>query len=1035
MTFPRQSLVRRSGAMVMGLTAAALVAGAIAFGCSSHRGTTQKAQSPAPAPFGIEQRVAWTASTVKGSPEAPPPFVTERVFPKLHFNAPLDVEFCPGSDRVFVLEQKGKIYSFHNKASAETPDLMMDVREVPGIDKLPEFQGIDLYGLAFHPDFQKNRYCYVCYALNFPWKPIPQAVEQNENGSRLSRFRVSDMDPPTVDPKTEEIIFQWQAAGHNGGSVKFGPDGYLYLSTGDNGNPNPPDPFQIGQNVGDVRSKILRIDVDHADGDKKYSIPADNPFVKTPGARGEVYAYGLRNPWRMSFDRAAGGLWLGDVGWELWESVVRVDPGGNYGWSVMEGPNPVYPNGKVGPTPITPPQAALPHTESASITGGFVYHGKRLPALQNQYIFGDWSTRTLWAAPCDGKKIDKYKVIAQTEQRIVAFGEDAEGELYIADHEGGGLWQIAPNPAAGTVSTFPRNLSETGLFADVARQQPSPGVVQFAINAPQFMDGATSDHFAALPNAERVTDNKDGNRTYPKNTVLVRTFSLETKPGDSASRRKIETQLLHFDGLQWHGYSYQWNDAQTDASLVDAEGLDKPLAIADRSAPGGRREQVWHYASRSQCMTCHTQWTHYTMAFCEEQVDRQERFASAKGTVVDNQLRAFRHIGLLPPPKPPEEPKDGKVPPPPPPPLVLANPYDEAHSLGDRAKSYLHVNCSICHRVGGGGTAMFDVRVDAKPEEARLFTAPMLGSFDIHEPRIVCQGDPSRSVLLYRMAKTGHGHMPHIGATMIDSRGLKLLAQWMISLQDSAGSAPTSLQTTQQAAEQNAALKKLQSGNVTPEALIASADTLLATTEGAMKLVLGFEQGAISPAVEREVVRLGSTSKQETVRDLFVRFLPPDPNQRPKIGTNPDVAKLLSLPGDGERGRKVFFETGGGLCSKCHIVDGKGIDLGPDLSHIGAKYSRADILDNIVHPSKTILAGYETYVVRKKSGDVVSGFLVSRDVTEIVIKDAERKLVHIAAADVAKMQIQPVSTMPEGVIADLEQQQAADLLEYLATHK
>jgi putative heme-binding domain-containing protein len=1036
MSFSRQSLAGRSGLLFMCLTAAAVITGAVGYGCTGHRETANRETTPRvepPPPFGMEQRVTWMVSNVKGSPDAPPPFVTERAFPKLQFKGPLDIEFCPGSDRVFVLEQKGKIFSFHNNASADAPDLMMDVSKVPNIDKIPEIQGIDLYGLAFHPDFQKNHYCYVCYALSFPYKPIPQSVAQNENGSRLSRFRVSDTDPPTVDPKTEEIIFQWQGGGHNGGCVKFGPDGMLYLSTGDNGNPNPPDPFQIAQNVGDVRSKILRIDVDHTDGDRKYAIPADNPFVNTPGARGEVYAYGLRNPWRMSFDRAAGGLWLGDVGWELWESVVRVDPGGNYGWSIMEGPNPVYPNGKRGPSPIIPPLAALPHTESASITGGFVYHGKRLPALQNQYIFGDWSTRTLWAASCDGKKIDKYKTIAQTEQRIVAFGEDAEGELYIADHEGGGLWQIAPNPTAGTPSTFPRKLSATGLFANVAAQEPSPGVVSFAINAPQFMDGATSDHFAALPTSDLVTDDKDGNRKYPKDTVLVRTFWLETTPGDAASRRKVETQLLHFDGLQWHGYSYQWNEAQTDATLVDAEGLDKPLTIADPSAPGSRREQVWHYASRAQCMTCHTQWTHYAMAFNEEQVDRDARFASAKGAIVDNQLRAFRHVGLLPPPKPPEEPKDGKAPPPPP--LVLANPYDESHSLGDRAKSYLHVNCSACHRFGGGGTALFDVRADAKPEDAKLFTLPMLGGFDIHEPRIVCPADPSRSVMLYRMAKTGHGHMPHIGATMIDSRGLKLLAQWMASLQDSAGSAPASEITMRASAEQNAALKKLESREITPDALTASATTLLASTEGAIKLVLAIEQGEIAPAVQREIIKLGSTSNSESVRDLFVRYLPPDPNQKPKIGTNPDVSKLLSLPGDAERGRKVFFETSGGLCSKCHIVDGKGIDLGPDLIHIGTKYSKADLLDNIIHPSKTILAGFETYVVRKKSGDVVSGFLVSRNETEVVIKDAERKMIHIAAADMDKMQVQPVSAMPEGIIADLDAQQAADLMEYLSSHK
>src|SRR5260221_114962 len=154
--------------------------------------------------------------------------------------------------------------------------------------------------------------------------------------------------------------------------------------------------------------------------------------------------------------------------------------------------------------------------------------------------------RYLWpqtCATCDGKKIDKYKVIAQTEQRIVAFGEDAEGELYIADHEGGGLWQIAPNPNANAPSKFPHNLSETGLFADVARQQSNPGVVPFAINSPQFMDGSISEHFVAIPSADAVTDDKDGNRKFPTGMVLVRTLALDTGLGDLPIYRKVETQL------------------------------------------------------------------------------------------------------------------------------------------------------------------------------------------------------------------------------------------------------------------------------------------------------------------------------------------------------------------------------------------------------------------------------------------------------------------------------------------------------------
>ncbi len=158
-----------------------------------------------------------------------------------------------------------------------------------------------------------------------------------------------------------------------------------------------PDPFQTGQDTSDLLSSILRIDVDHPPAGKPYRIPEDNPFFNRKGSRPEVWAYGLRNPWRMSFDRASGALWVADVGWELWEMVYQVERGGNYGWSIMEGPQSIHPDWKRGPTPILPPVKAHPHTEAASITGGFVYNGHRLKELVGAYIYGDWVTGKIWA--------------------------------------------------------------------------------------------------------------------------------------------------------------------------------------------------------------------------------------------------------------------------------------------------------------------------------------------------------------------------------------------------------------------------------------------------------------------------------------------------------------------------------------------------------------------------------------------------------------------------------------------------------------
>ena len=317
-------------------------------------------------------RTPWTTSRVIGSPDPPPPFKVVRAFPNVKFTHPLLITRPPGSDRLFVGEQAGKLYSFVDKPDAK-PDLFFDLRkEIKTIPLHPGAKDIEaVYGLVFHPDFEKNRQCFVCYTMRSKKSNEPNLPD----GSRVSRFTVTKTDPPRIDPTSEEIVITFLQGGHNGGDLHFGPDGMLYISTGDAGNPNPPDPFDTGQDISDLLSSILRIDVDHKDEGKNYAVPKDNPFVTTKGARPEVWAYGLRNPWRMGFDRQSGELFVGDVGWELWESIHRVEKGGNYGWSAMEGPQPIKP-GKVGPTPIHAALIELPHTIACSVTGGRVYRGK-----------------------------------------------------------------------------------------------------------------------------------------------------------------------------------------------------------------------------------------------------------------------------------------------------------------------------------------------------------------------------------------------------------------------------------------------------------------------------------------------------------------------------------------------------------------------------------------------------------------------------------------------------------------------------------
>src|SRR5262249_2829079 len=275
------------------------------------------------------------------------------------------------------------------------------------------------------PNFEKNRQCFVCYTI----RGVNSGQRNLEDGSRVSRFTVTKSEPPRIDPASEEIVLAFLQGGHNGGDIHFGHDGMLYISTGDAANPNPPDPLNTGQDISDLLSSILRIDVDHKDPGKNYAIPKDNPFVSMPRARPEVWAYGFRNPWRMSVDRQTGELFVGDVGWELWESVHRVERGGNYGWSAMEGPQPIK-SGVIGPTPIHPALIELPHSIACSVTGGFVYRGKKFPELRGAYIFGDWETRRLWAARFNGDRTKEMPEITRPSVRIVAFGEDHSREVY-----------------------------------------------------------------------------------------------------------------------------------------------------------------------------------------------------------------------------------------------------------------------------------------------------------------------------------------------------------------------------------------------------------------------------------------------------------------------------------------------------------------------------------------------------------------------------------------------------------------------------
>src|SRR5687767_4611322 len=249
------------------------------------------------APFNLEKRELWTTNNIHGTPDPPDAFTTQDAFPRLKFFEPLSAGLVPGTKRMGIATRPGKIYTFELRPNVDASELLVDV-------------GKTTYGVAFHPKFAENGYFYVMYILE------PNKFE--EKGSRLSRFKATSDSPPRADSKSETILLEWPSGGHNGGCLRFGPDGYLYLATGDGS--GIADGIPTGQDISDLLGSILRIDVDHADPGKQYAIPKDNPFVGKENARGEVWSFGHRQVWKFSFD-GQKRLWAGEVGQDLWEMV------------------------------------------------------------------------------------------------------------------------------------------------------------------------------------------------------------------------------------------------------------------------------------------------------------------------------------------------------------------------------------------------------------------------------------------------------------------------------------------------------------------------------------------------------------------------------------------------------------------------------------------------------------------------------------------------------------------------------------------
>ncbi|MSP78671.1 MAG: glucose sorbosone dehydrogenase [Dehalococcoidia bacterium] len=408
-----------------------LLAGA----CQQTAGTVSTPPSGAPTPSaGAKPSPAPPTDSGSPAPAAPAPasqatgplpsLRAEQVFKRLPSNAitkPVFITSPPGDTaHVVILSQDGKAYLFNNDPNVNSAQVFIDLTSNISRDRGEE----GLLGIAFHPQYQTNGYVYLYYSAS--------------GGARrtvLSRF-TANAGRTALDPGSEVLLLEAPQPfpNHKGGMLTFGPDGYLYLGLGDGGSGG--DPQGNGQNLRALLGKILRIDVNSQASGLKYGIPPDNPFANRAEARPEIYAYGMRNPWRFSFDRAIGQLWVGDVGQDAREEVDVVQKGGNYGWNIMEGKNCYQPKTGCNQQDLQLPVADYGHDLGCSVTGGYVYRGKEMPALVGAYLYSDFCSGRVWALRYQNGQVTEQAQVADTKVQVTSFAEDPAGELYLLSYDG-----------------------------------------------------------------------------------------------------------------------------------------------------------------------------------------------------------------------------------------------------------------------------------------------------------------------------------------------------------------------------------------------------------------------------------------------------------------------------------------------------------------------------------------------------------------------------------------------------------------------
>lgn len=711
-------------------------------------------------------------------------------FPHVRFDDAIQV--VEAGDRFYVIERAGRIYSFEPREDADDKTLVLDVS-----DHVIAAKDSGMIALAFHPEYGQagsdNRgYVYVYYAYI---EDKPEAVEGSQlaHELRLSRFTIDDSGH--ADPSSELILIAQRDRHlwHQGGGLLFGADGFLYLSIGDEGGYDCT--FKHCQRNDSLFGGVLRIDVDMRGDDVShpirreppdgvtdhYYIPNDNPFVDDEAAMEEMFAIGLRNPYRMTYDPIDDLIWIGDVGERLQDEVDVLYKGANYQWDVLEGVFPVdAPSDPTLPRigEWTDPVHGYERAEMRAIVMGPVYRGSALPALYGKVLHADFVNGTIWAASYD----------FDDDGRVVMVDTDVIAETPLVDADGGvtsimvgsdervymtsyGLDRplVGLEEAPVVVRDVPEQLSETKLFEDLDALEPASDLFEYEVNVALWSDGSKKRRFVAIPDDEHARYTAHGAWDLPAGTVLVKHFGIALDEAKPDALHRLETRVLVVEDDGVYGATYKWREDQSDADLV-LEHLEEELSIRD--ADGERRKQTHIYPSPSECVRCHHSTAGDALGISTRQLNRE--------VGGENQLRTLLDLKLVAGVPDGDDDDFDALP-------RLTRFDDDAASPEDRVRSYLDANCSFCHGTSRLQGADWDARIDTPLAEAHIVDAPLSGSTSSDALRVIAPGSLEHSQLYLRAGSLDRDlRMPPLGSARPDPAFIALLEDWIETLDSDA---------------------------------------------------------------------------------------------------------------------------------------------------------------------------------------------------------------------------------------------------------